>query len=228
MTNSTNPVRQGLTNAGDVLLRGRIAIFRRSQGFSEIPGISSREDRVGRPARLMLPVGLLLCGLYLAGCQLTTEANYVNPPFSEQQQAILDVVPFGTARNLAVERLRRAGVVGTFGVSESVFYCDAWKRGDDRDWRLDVALFFDQSGRFYKVAPGQAQTGVAAQAGGALYPAASALHGATTDVTARGSSATEESAGLEWAQGHDADGADRNAAGRSGRRTPFADPDGLR
>ena len=55
----------------------------------------------------------------------------------------------------AVDALTRGGVQGSSGVSESVYYCDAWDGDDDRHWHLNVALFFDQSGRLYKVGSSQ-------------------------------------------------------------------------
>lgn len=188
--------------------------------------IDSRRSR--RPARSLSPAGLLLCGLYLAGCQLTTEANYASPPYSEQQRSLLEVVPYGTARNKAVQALRRAGVVGTFGVSESVYYCDAWDRDDGLRWRLDVALFFDQSGRLYKVGPAQANTGLATQASDGSHPGVSRPQTGRAHTTQVGSPSAEFASGLEWSPGNDEPHAERAPAGRSGRRTPFADPDGLR
>ena len=50
---------------------------------------------------------------------------------------------------------------GSFGVSKSVYYCDVWDDDDERHWYLDVSLYFDQSGRLYKVGSSQLDIGSA-------------------------------------------------------------------
>lgn len=108
-----------------------------------------------RPAiRRMIAVGSVLTVLVI-GCRLTSDVATTNPSFSVQNNAILEVAPHGTPREQAVEALTAAGVQGAFGVAESVYYCDVWNRSDGSVWRLDVAVFFDQAGSLYKVAPSQ-------------------------------------------------------------------------
>jgi hypothetical protein len=88
-------------------------------------------------------------------------------------------------------------VQGAFGVSESVYYCDAWNRSEGPSWHLDAALFFDQSGRLYKLGAGQPTAGTA---------------------NAQGDAGEAPPGGPP---------APRLPASRTGRRTPFADPQGL-
>ncbi len=80
--------------------------------------------------------------------------------YSEQQQEILKLVPVGTPRDAAVERLQKAGIDGTFGVSDTVYYCDIWNRPDGERWHLNVALYFDDEGLLYDSRLGQAETGL--------------------------------------------------------------------
>ena len=99
--------------------------------------------------------GFSLCAVAIVGCQLTSNVEYVSPSDAEQSRAILEIVNVGMTRQQAVDALDDEGVQGSSGVSESVYYCDAWDGDDDRHWHLNVALFFDQSGRLYKVGSSQ-------------------------------------------------------------------------
>jgi len=110
----------------------------------------------------VLLLGTVVTGLVFSGCQLRGDHALTSPSYQEQKQAVLDVVPLRTTRQQAVEKLHSAGVEGTFGISKSVYYCDLWNRQDGQRWHLDVALFFDQSGRLYKLKPAQSMTGIAA------------------------------------------------------------------
>jgi hypothetical protein len=102
-----------------------------------------------------------LFAIALAGCQLTSDIAYTSPSHAEQNRAVLEIVHNGMTRQQAVDALTREGVQGSFGVSESIYYCDAWDRGDSHHWYLDVALFFDLSGRLYKVGSSQLDSGSA-------------------------------------------------------------------
>jgi hypothetical protein len=105
--------------------------------------------------------GISLCTVAIIGCQLTSTVEYTSPSDAEQSRAILEIVNIGMTREQAVDALTDKGVQGTSGVSESVYYCDAWDGDDDRHWHLNLALFFDQSGRLYKVASSQPDFGLA-------------------------------------------------------------------
>lgn len=152
---------------------------------------------------------LLLCP---AGCRLTGMPDLRRPSYDAQKQALLEVVPLGTPREEAVDRIEAAGITGEFGVSESVYYCDFWRRPGEH-WYLDIALYFDESGRLYKIGSGQAQTGV--------VPGADRRR----DEKARSASSRE----LPSTESPTDDGGERSStSGRAARRTPFADRDDLR
>jgi len=102
----------------------------------------------------------LACVALAAGCQLQTQVVPSPLSFEEQQQALLQIVPLGTSREEVIQKLEAAGVEGAFGISDSVYYCDAWTREDDTRWHLDVALLFNQSGELYKTRRGTSTTGI--------------------------------------------------------------------
>ncbi|MEX0728938.1 MAG: hypothetical protein WD065_21870 [Planctomycetaceae bacterium] len=79
--------------------------------------------------------------------------------YSQQHEAILKIVPLGTPRDDVVNRLTKAGIEGSYGISESIYYCDIWDRSDGARWHVNVALYFDESGNLYDIRPGQADTG---------------------------------------------------------------------
>ncbi|MFN0195176.1 MAG: hypothetical protein ACKVT0_00395 [Planctomycetaceae bacterium] len=80
--------------------------------------------------------------------------------YSEQQQEILKLAPVGTSREEVVDRLKKAGIDGTFGVSDTVYYCDIWNRPGGERWHLNVALYFDDEGLLYDSRLAQAETGL--------------------------------------------------------------------
>jgi hypothetical protein len=121
--------------------------------------------------------------------------------------------------------LEQAGVQGATGVSESIYYCDIWDRGDGSHWFLNTALFFDQSGRFYKVDAGQSDTGVAGPAANSAN-ANPPLQRESVDVKSAGSYSAANSGRSSSADDSSSD--EQLPAGRQGRRTPFTDPDSLR
>jgi hypothetical protein len=70
--------------------------------------------------------------------------------YSEQEKELLAVVPKGTRREDALRRLTAAGVEGSFGISQRVYYCDLWKRPNGDRWHVNVALLFDDTGKLYR------------------------------------------------------------------------------
>ena len=115
------------------------------------------------PMRLTaLLVASCSVGLISAGCQLSTP-RFVKSPlsYSQQAEAILEIVPKGTDRDAVVEKLERSGIQGNFSaVSKAIYYCDTWEREDGKRWLMNVALLFDESGRLYATRNPQAQTGI--------------------------------------------------------------------
>ena len=101
-------------------------------------------------------------GLIATGCQLSTPRFEKNPlSYPQQAGAILEIVPKGTDRDVVVEKLAQSGIQGNFSpVSKAIFYCDTWEREDGKRWLMDVALLFDESGKFYAIRNSQAQTGI--------------------------------------------------------------------
>ena len=95
------------------------------------------------------------------GCNFGKPRFITNPlSYAEQEAAILEVVPIGTPREAAVKQLEDAGIVGSFGVNDSIFYCDLWERSDGLRWHVNVALLFDQSSKLYKTRPAESDTGL--------------------------------------------------------------------
>jgi hypothetical protein len=99
---------------------------------------------------------LVLAGL--AGCRLGTDKVTQNSDgYDAQVSALLKVAPVGTERSEAVRRLEQAGVEGAFGISQSIYYCNCWRRESGERLRLDVALLFDQEGRLYATRQGDTE-----------------------------------------------------------------------
>lgn len=176
-----------------------------------LPEIASTTVLVRR-LRCMPPVGLLALAFFcltLAGCQLGSAGKIVASPWSsaQQEQAILELVPLGTPRDEVVERLSQAGIEGGFGVSDSVFYCDLWKRPSGEWWHINVALLFDQSGRLYKTRPAELAAASLGASGGSEFGASQLPAEQSPAVQGR---VTDESA----------PSSDRRI--RDDRRTPFA------
>jgi hypothetical protein len=90
-------------------------------------------------------------GLFATGCQLSTPRFEKNSfSYSQQADAILKIVPKGTDRDVVVEKLAQSGIQGNFSpVSKAIYYCDTWERKDGKRRLMDVALLFDESGKFY-------------------------------------------------------------------------------
>jgi hypothetical protein len=96
-----------------------------------------------------IAVGLI--ALTITGCVSLNRAIMPCPlTYSEQEKEILTVVPKGTRRDEALRRLAAAGVEGSFGISQRVYYCDLWNRKNGERWHINVALLFDDTGKFYR------------------------------------------------------------------------------
>lgn len=93
-----------------------------------------------------------------AGCRLTPAPGLMACPLpaSEQVQRVLKVAPVGTPRDAVVKQLEEAGVEGTFGENQSIYYCDVWKQADGSRWHINVALLFDENGVLYATRPDRA------------------------------------------------------------------------
>jgi len=117
------------------------------------------------PRRLQGGLGRLLPGLWaavvMAGCSTTGKPLIESPlPVSQQQQAVLDVVPRGTSRGEAEKRLRAAGIEFTPGGNGSIYYLTLWNRPDGTRWHISVALLFDSAGKLYESRPADSATGL--------------------------------------------------------------------
>lgn len=98
-------------------------------------------------------IGLFSIAGVIAGCT-TPQSGKLQPPasFTDQKQAILDLVPIGTSRTEALDRLKKAGVEGNLSrVSERIFYCDLWRRESGDVWPLNVAVLFNQQNEVYRI-----------------------------------------------------------------------------
>ncbi len=100
---------------------------------------------------------LLAAGLG-AGCRLTPSPGLMACPLpaSEQVQRVLKVTPLGTPRDQVLKELEAAGVAGTFGENQSIYYCDIWEQEDGSRWHINVALLFDDDGLLYATRPDRA------------------------------------------------------------------------
>ena len=100
--------------------------------------------------------------MVLVGCRLGDSKIASSPhSYDEQVAAVLKVALVGSQRDQVVRALEAAGIRGSFGVSQSTYYCDVWQREDGSLWDLDVALLFDEQGRLYKTTRGETAVGVA-------------------------------------------------------------------
>ncbi|OYW15945.1 MAG: hypothetical protein B7Z55_14490 [Planctomycetales bacterium 12-60-4] len=98
---------------------------------------------------------LLLGALLHAGCQLTPAPGLTNCPLpvNEQVHEILQIVPLGTSRDEASQRLTKAGFAGNFSENQSIYYCDIWDKGEGVRWHINVMLLFDEQGKLYATRP---------------------------------------------------------------------------
>jgi hypothetical protein len=92
-----------------------------------------------------------LIALIIAGCVSLNRPIMSCPlTYSEQEKQILAVVPKGTQRQEALRRLAAAGIEGSFGISQRVYYCDLWNRKNGERWHVNVALLFDDADKLYR------------------------------------------------------------------------------
>lgn len=104
-------------------------------------------------SRRSLSLLLFLLLLTGAGCAMLTPGNN-NPAisFGQQQAEIKKLVPKETSREAAIQRLEANGISGSYGVSDSIYYCDTWERPDGAVWPLSIALLFNEEGKVYDYA----------------------------------------------------------------------------
>jgi hypothetical protein len=115
--------------------------------------------RHGGSRRTLFPG--LWATILMAGCMAPGKPLIESPlSFSQQQQAVLDVVPKGTSRGEAEKRLRAAGIEFTPGGNGSIYYLSLWNRPDGNRWHIDVALLFDSAGKLYESRPADSTTGL--------------------------------------------------------------------
>lgn len=125
----------------------------------------------------------VLIALTLIGCVSLSRSIVACPlTYSEQEKELLTVVPKGTRREEALRRLAAAGVEGSFGISRRVYYCDLWNRPNGERWHINVALLFDDTGKFYKTQVAECDI--------AVMPNESALPGSAQSDAAPGKSPT--------------------------------------
>jgi hypothetical protein len=99
--------------------------------------------------------------IVMAGCSAPGKPLIESPlSYSQQQQAVLDVVPRGTSRGEAEKRLRAAGIEFTPGGNGSIYYLTLWNRADGTRWHINVALLFDAAGKLYESRPADSATGL--------------------------------------------------------------------
>lgn len=107
-------------------------------------------------ARRMCVIGAAswAAALLFVGCQTLSPSLVPCPlPVSEQAARIRDIVPPGTPREEALAKLKKAGIEGTLGSANSIFYCDTWKQSDQERWHINVELLFDKDGKLYAYRP---------------------------------------------------------------------------
>ncbi len=156
----------------------------------------------------------------LTGCRLGTSEIVCPLSYPEQKTAIMEIAPLGTPRDETVKKLAEAGIEGSFGIRNSVYYCDFWQREEDQRWHLDLALLFDQTGRLYQIRPAQFLVDSSSEA--VSISASVTADSEKPDVSRRGrqrNGSFPEAAATSLA--HPPSPASDNSV-RSGRRTPFA------
>lgn len=126
-----------------------------------------------RCSNLMIGLLIVACGL---GCQTTPAPNLISCPLpsTEQVREVLKVAPLGTSREETLEKLAEAGITGSFGENQSLYYCDLWKRDESLRWHLNVVLLFDDEGKLYATRP---------DASGQIDPSPRSAKSATTATT---------------------------------------------
>ena len=125
------------------------------------------------PTRAKLALSALGLAV-LTGCASET-GRLIDSPLGIQEQTsqILEIVPLGTSRRDALDRLQANGVEVTPGAADSVVYCSIWNRKNGERWTMNVALLFDEQGRLYAARPAEADVSLdsAATTGNTSLPA---------------------------------------------------------
>jgi hypothetical protein len=132
---------------------------------------AGRRLRAGRALRVAFGLCATLGLCATVGCRLQGAIVPAPWTFAEQRAAILELAPLGTPRDEAIARWKDAGIDGTFGTNDSIWYCDAWRRPDGQTWELSVAMLFDEQGRLYETRVADADTGVVRPTVGKSAPA---------------------------------------------------------
>ncbi|GAB4135627.1 MAG: hypothetical protein Tsb009_02090 [Planctomycetaceae bacterium] len=90
--------------------------------------------------------------VFLMGCGLFPNRQITSPlSYREQVGEIQKIVSVGMPRDEVIRRLNNVGIHGDFSASgRSIYYCELWERKNGERWHLNVALLFDQDGRFYR------------------------------------------------------------------------------
>lgn len=169
--------------------------------------------------------GLLLVAVFVGGCRLGVSRVVPCPlAAADQKTALLKIAPLGTPRDEAIQKFNKAGIEGSFGISETVYYCDFWNRPNGERWKLDLSMLFDQSGQLYAI------RATSFFAGTSSANAANGSAGIEDRKNPVGRLQTEPDAGPTGLSSTVEDSVgtgDRNSV-RSGRRTPFVDESDIR
>lgn len=116
---------------------------------------------------LSLPLRAAVLGVWalsMMGCVNVSRPIVPSPlTYSEQEKEVLAKVPIGTPKAEAMRQLQAAGIEGSYGSSQRIYYCDLWNRPNGDRWHMNVALLFDESGKVYKAQMGESQIRSAAK-----------------------------------------------------------------
>jgi hypothetical protein len=108
--------------------------------------------------QIVRPLAALLIALASLGCSSVGRAIVPCPlTYADQEKEVLALVPKGTRREEVLRRLHAAGIEGSFGISQRVYYCDLWNRPGGQRWQMNIALLFDENGILYKTQVGDSQ-----------------------------------------------------------------------
>jgi hypothetical protein len=103
------------------------------------------------PFRIVAAITCLVC-LAAGGC-LNGKRGIIESPLtiSEQQSALLRVVPLGTPREQVEQLLGKAGIEYVKAPRETVIHCTVWNQPGGERWHINVALLFDRNKELYAV-----------------------------------------------------------------------------
>lgn len=110
--------------------------------------------RAYRAVVLAVVIGVI--SMTLVACTGLKQVVPAPMVFEEQSKELLKLVPLGTHKEEAIQKLSAAGISGEFSSSPSIYYCDLWERENGTRWHLNVALLFNEAGALYKTRPAQA------------------------------------------------------------------------